>query len=180
MQYLRVGRVRACDPMRSQLKDIADLRDRRCDQIRFQGAFLKPVSAVTQNDLVDLIEGEARDLDRSVGQDQLLELDFERLQAPAAGFAQTVDGEAQHTLLVVAQMLDANARHAFEAKAPRRFDPRRTIEDETVPSNQDGRAEAERGNRVGDLSHMRRLKLADFARRHLQHVERDMHQLETR
>ena len=34
MQDLRVGRVRACDPMRSQLKDIADLRDRRCERVR--------------------------------------------------------------------------------------------------------------------------------------------------
>ena len=77
-------------------------------------------------------------------------------------------------------MLDANARHAFETEAPRRLDTRRTIEDKTVPSNQDGRAETERGNRVGDLPHMRGLKLADFTRRHLQHAEGDMRQLETR
>src|ERR1700722_20258371 len=47
-------------------------------------------------------------------------------------------------------MLDANARHAFETEAPRCLEARRTIKDKTVPSNQDRRAEAERGNRIGD------------------------------
>jgi hypothetical protein len=65
-QRFRISRVTACEPMCSQLKDIADLRDRPCQQIRFEGALLKPVS-VAQNNLVDLIEGEARDLNRSVG-----------------------------------------------------------------------------------------------------------------
>ena len=65
-QRFRISRVTACDPMWSQLEDIADLRDRACQQIRFQRALLKPVS-VAQNNLVDLIEGEARDLNRSAG-----------------------------------------------------------------------------------------------------------------
>ena len=78
-QSFRISSVGACEPMRSQLENIAELRDRRCERIGFQGALLKPVSAVAQNDLVDLIKGEARDLNRSIGQDQLLELDFERL-----------------------------------------------------------------------------------------------------
>ena len=78
-QSFRISSVGACEPMRPQLKDIAELRDRRRERIGFQGALLKPVSAVAQDDLVDLIKGEARDLDRSIGQDQLLELDFERL-----------------------------------------------------------------------------------------------------
>jgi hypothetical protein len=63
----------------------------------------------------------AGDLDGGVGQDQLLELDLERFEAPVARFAEAVDRQAQDTLLAVAQMLDPNARHALETEVARRL-----------------------------------------------------------
>jgi hypothetical protein len=62
-----------------ELKDIAGLRDRRCEQIRFEGTLLKHVNGIAQNDLV---EGEARYEHRP---GSTLELGFERYPFRSAG-----------------------------------------------------------------------------------------------
>ena len=75
-------------------------------------------------------------------------------------------------------MLDANAPQVLETEAARRLDARRAIQDQIVLANNDRRAEAKRANRVGNLSHVRRMELADLTRRHLQTLERHVRQFE--
>jgi hypothetical protein len=55
---------------------------------------------LTKNDLIDLIEREAGNLNGGIYQDQLFELEFKSIQIPFALFGQTIDGEGQHTLLI--------------------------------------------------------------------------------
>jgi hypothetical protein len=73
--------------------------------------------------VVDLVKREAGDLDRRVGEDQLLELDLKLVQVPLALLAKAIDGEAENALLGLAKMLDPNARVAAEAELPSRLDP---------------------------------------------------------
>ena len=58
---------------------------------------------------IDLVECEARGLDRRVGHDQLLELDLELVEVPLAVLPEAVDGEAQYALFSLAQVLDPHA-----------------------------------------------------------------------
>ena len=78
---------------------------------------------VVENDVVDLVEREAGDLDRRIGEDQLLELDLELVQVPLALLAKAIDGEAENALFDLAQVLDAHAWDAAKAELPSRFDP---------------------------------------------------------
>ena len=75
-----------------------------------------------EDDVVDLVECEAGGLDRRVDHAQLLELDLELVKVPLAFLPEAVDGEAQHALFSVVQVLDAYARGAAEAELPSRLD----------------------------------------------------------
>ncbi len=90
------------------------------------------VSGVAKDDLVDLVGSEAGDLDRCVVEDQLFELDLERVEVPLAFFAETIGGEAHDVLHLLAQVFHPDARHAAEAEEPRRLDPHGAVEDEIV------------------------------------------------
>jgi len=68
----------------------------------------------------------------------------------------------------------------WETKATRRLEARGAIKDEIVLADENRGAEAERANRVGDLSHVRRMELADLTRRQLQMLERHVHKFEAR
>ena len=70
------------------------------------------VSGVAKDDLVDLVGSEAGDLDRCVVEDQLFELDLERVEVPLAFFAETIGGEAHDVLHLLAQVFHPDARHA--------------------------------------------------------------------
>jgi hypothetical protein len=51
-------------------------------------------------------------------------------------------------------ILDPDTRRTAEAEKARRLNPDRAVEDEVVLANEDRRAEAERVDRIGDLTHM--------------------------
>jgi len=79
--------------MRSEFKNVAEASDG--DRIGFGlERTLLSRGARFEHDLVDLSKREAGNLDRSGGQDQFLELDLERVEAPLPRFAEAVDGEA--------------------------------------------------------------------------------------
>jgi hypothetical protein len=61
---------------------------------------------ITEDDLIDLIEREAGDLDRRVSEDQFLEFDFKLAKIPLAFFAQPIKGKAQRPLFHIRQVID--------------------------------------------------------------------------
>ena len=141
---------------------------------------LDGVVRFAKDDLVDLVQGEAGDLDRRVGQDQLLELNLQFVEVPLALFAETVDGEAKEALLLLGQMVDPDARRTAEAEKLRRLDPDLAVEDEVVLANEDRRTEAQRADRIGDLAHMGGVELADLARRRAKVLKEDVGKIEWR
>lgn len=57
------------------------------------------VDVIAENDLVNIIESEAGNLDRRVGKDQFFKLDLQRLQIPGALFGKTIDHKTKEALL---------------------------------------------------------------------------------
>jgi len=72
------------------------------DRIGFgrEGTLLHGLVGFAKDDLVDLIEREAGDLDWGVGQDQFLEFYSKFVEVPLAFFAEAIDGETQSALVV--------------------------------------------------------------------------------
>jgi hypothetical protein len=79
--------------MRAELENVPEASD--CDgaSLGHERTLLHRVPGVTEDDLVDLIGGEAGDLDRCIVEDQLFELDLERVEIPLALFAETIGGD---------------------------------------------------------------------------------------
>ena len=75
--------------MRPERKNIARAGDGDSISLRRERPLLNGVVRFAEDDLVDLIESEAGDFDRSVGQDQLLELNLQFVKVPLALFADT-------------------------------------------------------------------------------------------
>ena len=91
--------------------------------------------SLPEDNVIDLVEREARDLDRRIGHDQLFELELELLKVPLALFPEAVDSEAQYALFSLGQVLDPNARGAAEAELPRRFDPNSAVDNGIIPAD---------------------------------------------
>ena len=70
--------------MRPELENVANAGDGDGVGLGRERPLLDRVVGFAENDLVDLVEGEAGDLDRRVGQDQLLELDLQLVEVPLA------------------------------------------------------------------------------------------------
>ena len=70
--------------MRPERKNIARAGDGDGVGLGREGTLLNGVIRFAENDLVDLIESKAGDFDRSVGQDQLLELNLQLVKVPLA------------------------------------------------------------------------------------------------
>jgi hypothetical protein len=76
--------------------------DGDCVSLGRERTLLNAVVRFAEDDLVDLVQGEAGDLDRSVGQDQLLELNLQLVEVPLAFLPKAIGGEAQHALVLLA------------------------------------------------------------------------------
>jgi hypothetical protein len=166
--------------VRPERKNIARAGDGDSIRLGCERPLLDGVVRFAKDDLVDLIESEAGDFDRSVGQDQLLELNLQLIKVPLALLPKAVDGEAQDALLLLAQIFDPDTRRTAKAEKPRRLDPYGAVEDKVVLANQDRRAEAERADRIGDLAHMGGVKLAKLAAWYPQILEEGVHKIEWR
>ena len=153
---------------------------RRPHHARGKRTLFNRVLFIVENDLIDLAQGEAGDLDRRVGEDQLLEFDFEFGEIPLAFLAQAIDRQPQGPLLRLRQMIHADAGQGGKTQQLRPLDPDFTVEDHVVLADEDGSAEPELADRAGDLAHMRRVALADLARRRTQIIRRDAHHFELR
>ena len=97
-ERLGVGGAAASETVRAELKDVAYASD--CDSVSLgrEGALLNRLARVAENDLIDLVGGEAKDSDWSIAKDQLFELDLERVEVPLAFFVETIGGEAHDVL----------------------------------------------------------------------------------
>ena len=162
-QNFRVGRAAADDAMRAELKNVARASDGDCIRLWRERPLLEDVSRLAEDDLVDLVGREAGDLDRRVGQDQLLKLDLELFEIPLPFLSQAIDRKAQDTLLVFAEMIDAHAREPAKAEQPRRLDPDRPVDNYVVLADNHGNAKAKPADRVGDLTDMSSVELTNRA-----------------
>ena len=152
--------------MRTELKHISNAGDRNRSIVWPQRPLLDRSRDIGNDDLVDLVDREARDLDGRLFEDQFLEFDLELVEIPFAFFCEPVDGEPQHTLLLLVQMADLNAGDAIEPVMLGRFEARLTVEHDVLLADEDRVTEAELGHRRCNLSHMGQVKLADlFGRR---------------
>src|ERR1700733_9188004 len=70
---------------------------------------------VAENDVVNLSWRETCDFDRRIDHDQSFELDFQRVEVPLTFFRETIDGKSEHPLLVLAQVLNADARDPIKS-----------------------------------------------------------------
>jgi hypothetical protein len=66
-QNIPVARVAADDPVRSKLKQVTGPGDRGRSSFRREGPLFCRLDRIADPDVVDLADGEARDLDRRVG-----------------------------------------------------------------------------------------------------------------
>ena len=78
--------------MRPERKNIPRAGDGDSISLGCERPLLNRVVAIAEDDLVDLVESEAGDLDRSVGQDQLLELNLQFVKVPLALLAKAIGG----------------------------------------------------------------------------------------
>src|ERR1700737_1510898 len=65
-QRLRVGGATADEPVRPELKNVAQAGDGDSVRLRLERTLLHRVPGVAEDDLIDLVRGEAGDLNRSV------------------------------------------------------------------------------------------------------------------
>src|SRR6266542_6971001 len=110
--------------MRTELEEVAGAGDRDRAFIRPERPLLDRLRLIRDDDLIDLVQREARDLDRRFFNDQLLEFNPQLVEIPIAFFRQPVDGEAQDALLLLVQMADLNAGNAIEPVKLGRFKAR--------------------------------------------------------
>jgi len=75
--------------MRAELKNVADHGDRRVPFFRRERPLLDWRLILTKNNLIDLVQREAGNLNGGIHQDELFELDFQSIEIP---FALFVDG----------------------------------------------------------------------------------------
>ena len=111
--------------MRAELENVARASDGDCVRLGRERPVLEdfPLSPRT---IWSISSGAKPEI--SIGASvriKLLELDLELFEIPLPFLGQAIDRKAQHTLLVLAQMIDAHARDTAKAKEPRRLDPDR-------------------------------------------------------
>jgi hypothetical protein len=75
-------------------------------------------------------------------------------------------------------MLHADARRAAEGEKLRSFDPHSSIDDHIILADEDGRAEAERTDRIRHVPHVGRVELTDLAHRQSQILQGEIVQIE--
>jgi hypothetical protein len=76
-QDRRVGSVAAQNAMLTEAKYIAEARERDSVGLGSKRTLFNLFYVIAKDDLVDLLECEAGDLDRRLGEDEFLEFDFE-------------------------------------------------------------------------------------------------------
>ena len=88
-------RAAADNAVGPELEHVAESSDRDGVGLGLERAFLDGVRLVVEDDLVDFIQREARDLDRHVGEDQFLEFEFQFVEVPLPLLAEAIDGKPQ-------------------------------------------------------------------------------------
>jgi hypothetical protein len=121
-QNLGIGRVAAHDAMQNKLENIPDPGDCDCG-VGLERPLLQSIADVAENHMIDLGRREPGDLNWRIRQDQLFELDLQRVEIPLSLFRQAIDRQSEDALLVWAQMLDTHARDPIEAQLFRRLVP---------------------------------------------------------
>ena len=127
------GRIAANDPVIAEREDVAHaLATAFAPGSGASGPASDLQGAIVQNYLINFVEGEAGDLDRSVHNDQLLELNLEFADIPGPLFAEPINGKPECPLLRLAQMPDKSKIRGILGRprsfaASTRASPSRTI-----------------------------------------------------
>ena len=126
---------------------------------------------IAENDLINLFQGKAGELDRRLGEDQFLEFDTELGEIPLTFFAQPINRKAQRPLFRLRQVINPDAGHGGKTQKLSRFDPGFPVENQIVLANKDGSTKPERADRAHNFPHMSRRALADFALRKMEIID---------
>src|SRR4051812_41943032 len=127
---LRIARVTADESMRSKVEQVTHSRYRGTFGWRFEGPFLRRFVIVADDEMIDFVKPKPGQLDRSIFDNQLVELGLELLKVPGALLSQAVHGQSQEALFGRVQMINSDARHRRQLScraASRRLSPSSTI-----------------------------------------------------
>jgi hypothetical protein len=177
-EHRRIGRIAADEPVRTELKQVAQTSDRNSARGRDQRSLFNSLGLFADENLINLVQPEAGDFDRRIGEDQFLELEFELIEIPLTFLAKPVHGEPQQALFLGGQMVDAHAGHTLQAQQLTSLKPNLAVDYDIVYAKQDRNTEPQRADCRGDFAHMGGIKLAEFAHRRAKLGERDIDDLQ--
>ena len=158
-----VARISADDAVRPHEEHVARARHRRMLGLGHERSRLHRRRRIGGEDPVDLRQLEAADLDRRVVDDQLLELQPQLLELPAAVLAQTVRRDAQQLELGRRQRVDGDAGDGGQVQELGCLDAHHAVDQPTLAIDEHRGCEAEGGDRVGDPAHVVGLDLPHVA-----------------
>ena len=115
-EYDWIGSAAAGHPMTPELIDIAKLGSCNSGGVGRKRPEFNCVRPIVEPDIVDLIEREARPLDRRVQPDELLQFHLQFVEIPLALLAEPVQGVPKDADFGFRQMLNSDARDVLEAK----------------------------------------------------------------
>ncbi len=146
---------------------------------RERGAF-DAVVRIERENLIDLVGRETADFNRRIDENELVELEPQRLEVPFALLRQPVDRQPEKPSFAVVEMSDPDARQAIEAEKPHTLDDRLAVDNFVIRTNQDRLRIAEPGDGIGNLPDMRGIALTQTTLAQLQIVEADVDEFERR
>src|SRR5438270_6460097 len=101
--YPRFAGVATNQTMRAEEKDVAWSGDRHCAGQRLERTRLEAAGFVAQQNVVDLRGSKARDLNRRIDDNQVLELNSQGVEIPLPLLGETVDRKPQHPQFVATE-----------------------------------------------------------------------------
>jgi len=126
----RIGGIPANNAMRTEPKYIAEPRDRDGVGLGSKAPF--GPFFIAEDNLIDLFQRKTGDFDRRISEDQFLEFDSQLGEIPLTFFAQPIDGEAQHTLFDIRQVINPDAGHGGKTQGLSRREPDFAVEVQIV------------------------------------------------
>ena len=103
---------------------------------RGRGAF-DAVLRIERENLIDLVGRETADFNRRVDENELVELQPQRLEVPFALLRQPVDRQPEKPPFAVVEMTDPDAGQAIEAEKPYTLDDGLAVDNFVIRTNQD-------------------------------------------
>src|ERR1700722_6175085 len=102
LQDLLIGRIAASDPMAAESERVFKPGNGRDGRVRRKWTLFYRIFVAGKENLIDLAERKAGDLDWRPRDDQLLEFNFEFVEIPLPLFRQAIERQTQQPLLIFA------------------------------------------------------------------------------